>query len=162
MQYQDPNYEPIHRKLAPPAALRHYYGDRVRQLFLTAGLIMLLCLPFFSAHIPIPGFISLLAIIFIAVVAGVTNPMLRPVMILDIVVSLIALISFEYFAMKQYGQVPPILFGINQALALIFFFALYLSTKTFRGVLVGDYTIRQQKRRANEPNNPYRRPGADG
>lgn len=138
------------RQLAPPTALPHYYGDKVRQIFLTGGLIMLITTPFFNQYLPLPAFLPLVAVLVIALIAGLTNPMQRWVMIVNVVASLIALISFEYHAISQFKAIPWLLFGIDQLLAILFFFALYLSTKTLRGVMVSDYTIRRHKQQARE------------
>lgn len=111
----------------------HYYGDAIRILFLVAGVIMILTLPFFKNLIPMPVFFSVLALVIIATAAGLTSPTKRGVMILNVFVSLVAFSIFEYYAITQYGTVDPIFFFSNQALAIVFFFTLYYSTKTLRG-----------------------------
>lgn len=159
MEYPDPNYEPVSRKIASPLSFSHYYGDKVRQLFLLGGLIMLIGIPFFNAYLPIPAFLSLMVVVVVTIVAGLTNPMQRWVMIIDVIASLIALLSFEYHAISRFGDMPWLLFVVDQILSLIFFFALYFSTKTLRGIWVGDYTIRQRKREQREQDPPGGYPG---
>ncbi len=117
--------------------LPHYYGDTVRKLFLVAGIIMLVTLPFFSKSLPQPLFISLLAIVVITTFAGFTSPRSFFIVILNALVSLIALLFFEYYAViSASGGIDEPLFLINQILALISFFALYYSLKTVRGVFL--------------------------
>ena len=152
------DYDSVQPTLTPPTALPHYYGDIVRKLFLLGGLIMLLALPFFNQFLPVPAFVSMLAVLVIGVIAGFTNPLQRWVMLIDIIVSLIGLAAFEYHAISQYNDIPILLFGIDQLLAIIFFFALYFSTKTLRGVTISDYTIRQHKQRTREEANQRRFP----
>lgn len=152
------DYDSVQPTLNPPTSLPHYYGDIVRKLFLWGGLIMLLTLPFFNQFLPVPAFVSMLAILVIGLVAGFTNPLQRWVMFLDIVVALVGLIAFEYHAVSQYSVIPLLLFLIDQLLAVIFFFALYFSTKTLRGITVSDYTIRQHKQQVREEANQRRFP----
>ena len=150
MPYDAPQYEPVSRNLPPPTALPHYYGDIVRKLFMAAGVIMLISLPFFREFLPVPTLLSLAAILIVSIVAGLTNPMQRWVMALDSFTALVGLFAFEYYAISRYGDIPWLLFGTDQLLAIIFFFALYYSVKTFRGTLVSDYAIRERKRSERE------------
>ena len=133
-----------------PSAFSHYYGDAVRKLFLAAGVIMLVALPFFNQLLPVSVTTSLLAVLVISVVAGLTNPMQRWVMVLDVLLSLAAALVFEYHGIVGYTTSPLFLFLTNQALAIIFFFALYLSVKTLRSTIVADYTVRERKRAIRE------------
>ncbi len=118
----------------------HYYGDAVRRLFLLGGIIMILTLPFFSNLIPVSGWVSLFAIIVVGVVSGLTNPMHIWVAVFNLVISVIAFAVFEYYAVLQYladGNAKETWFFLtNQALALIFFVAIYYATKTLRGDLL--------------------------
>lgn len=146
------------RRYTPPEAFHHYYGDVVRRLFITAGIIMLVALPFFNEFLPVPAVGSLLAVVVINIVAGLTNPMQRWVMMFDVIVSLLGLLAFEYHAINQYNDIPVILFVADQLLAVMFFFALYYSVKCLRGVMVSDLMIKQRKRevREHQDNYPYK------
>lgn len=115
------------------AKISHYYGDTVRKLFLAIGVVMLVALPFFSSSLPGPALIAFLGVLVVAVVAGLTNPKQIWVMGLNVGVSLAGLAVFEYYAILQAKTDPVWLFVINQAIALLFFFALYYSVKTLRG-----------------------------
>lgn len=151
MQFDDVEINPPPKAHLPkPDALSHYYGDTVRKLFIVGGIIMLAALPFFNAYLPVPAYISLFAVVIVALVSGFTNPMQRMSAIGDIFVSLIACITFEYYAIQGYGTIPTLLFFVDQLLAIIFFIALYYSTKSYRGITVSDYTIKQRRRAAKE------------
>ncbi|MEK9186250.1 MAG: hypothetical protein AAB885_01555 [Patescibacteria group bacterium] len=116
----------------------HYHGMTVRKLFITAAVIMVLSLPFLSPLLPVPIFISLLSILTIAMVAGLANPYQRWVGWLTTLTACGAFLTFEYHAViafLEYGSNNH-LFFVNQILALIFLSALYLSTKTLRGMLL--------------------------
>ncbi|MEK7649459.1 MAG: hypothetical protein AAB367_00645 [Patescibacteria group bacterium] len=114
----------------------HYYGDIVRQLFVAAGVIMVLTLPFYKYILPVPSLIAVLAIIIVDVAAGLTNPRQAWVMKLDLGISLIAATVFEYHAVTGYASQLDPLFWITQGLAVIFFFALYFSIKSTRGAFL--------------------------
>lgn len=147
------------RSPAPPRAITHYYGDIVRRLFLAAGVIMLVATPFFAQFLPVPAVLSLLAVLAISVAAGLTNPLQRWAMLLDVAAALIGLVVFEYHAISRFAEMPPLLFMVDQVLAVIFFFALYFSVKTVRGVIVTDYTIRQKRRALREKEEQREFPG---
>ncbi len=119
--------------------LRHYYGDIVRFLFLVAAIIMLVTLPFLNPKLPVPVISSISIILAIGIFAGFTNPLQKPTALLNTIVSTIALVIFEYFAVKTYmeSSFGNLMFFVNQILALIFLFALYYSTKTLRAMLIG-------------------------
>ena len=114
----------------------HYHGDMVRRLFFSGGIIMILALPFFKDLIPVPEFISILAMLIIGFMAGLTNPRLKWTAFLDCIISLVAFATFEFSAIKNYSSPEAMLFWLDQALAIIFFLALYYSTKTLRGFIL--------------------------
>lgn len=120
----------------------HYYGDITRKLFLVAGLIMLIMYPVFSSMIELPFYASMFATVIVAFLAGLQNPRQRIITIFNTVVAVLGCLMFEYEAVKFYLETAPatsydwLFFIINQGLALIFFFAIYYSSKTLRGALL--------------------------
>jgi hypothetical protein len=117
---------------APKKTVPHYHGDYVRALIFTAGLLMLIGLPYFQNEINLPIYFSIIAVIILVFLAGLTNPKQVWIAYVDFVVSLLGFSIFEYEAVVGFGSNQP-LFLINQTIALVFFFALYFSTKTLRG-----------------------------
>jgi hypothetical protein len=127
----------------------HYHGHIVRRLFLIAGITMAGTLPFFTKFISIPLFLSILAIVIIAFLAGLESPEHRYVVVLNTLVASIACAMFEYQAAHFYltattsMPLDSLFFWINQGLAVIFFFALYYSSKTVRGAMKnGDFKMK--------------------
>ncbi|TSC82550.1 MAG: Uncharacterized protein G01um101419_556 [Parcubacteria group bacterium Gr01-1014_19] len=113
----------------------HYYGDDIRKIFVGVGVVMLLALPFFNNILPVPAFISIISILVISLAAGLTNPRKQWTAIINTIASVIGLAVFEYYAVDaatRYSE-SSALFFVNQVIALAFFLALYLSTKTWRG-----------------------------
>ncbi|MDO8466816.1 MAG: hypothetical protein Q7S83_01610 [bacterium] len=116
--------------------LYHYYGDDVRKIFVGSGVVMLLTLPFFNNLLPVNAFVSIFTILVVSIAAGLTNPRKSWTAALNMGASILGLATFEYYAVdaaSRYGG-ESALFLVNQFLALAFFLALYLSTKTLRGM----------------------------
>lgn len=115
----------------------HYYGDVVRLFFLIAGIILVLSLPLLTEVLPVPVYISIISTLFLVFVAGLTNPAQKWVSVLDVFMSAIGFVVFEFYAAKMFSQnVDFQFFLINQTLAALFLFSFYFSTKTIRGFLV--------------------------
>jgi hypothetical protein len=101
---------------------------------MTAGVIMLLTLPFFTSLIPEPFFFSILAVLMLILLSGLMSPRYKGLVAISMIVSAGAFLIFEYYAIsvsKTLGIESPF-FLINQLLALIFFFATYFGTKSTR------------------------------
>ncbi len=122
---------------------RHYYGDLVRFLFMLAAIIMLVTLPFLMGKLPVPLYISILVILVIGVLAGITNPLQKWISILNGLISTAALFIFEYYAVNSLtiSGVKTLYFITNQLLALVFLFALYYSIKTIRAMYLKDTNL---------------------
>lgn len=115
--------------------LSHYYGDRVRQLFLAAAFMMAATLPYFSPEIDQPLLMSIMGILVLAIAAGLTSPTYVSSALLNVLVAFAGLFVFESYATSRYQlEGADIFFWANQALALIFLFAFYFGLKTFRGM----------------------------
>ncbi len=120
----------------------HYYGDRIRGLFMFTGVLMTITLPFFSSIIKLPITISLVAMLALAVLGGFLNPVQKSIIIIDTIVSVLAFLAFEYYAVTTYMNTDPSVslnvyfYWLNQIFALLFFLAVYLSIKTLRGKML--------------------------
>ena len=100
---------------------------------------MLVTLPFLGNLVPVPFFVSLILILFLAILAGITNPAQRWINFVNTVAAAAGFIGFEYYAIDAYKLDKGLFyFAVNQILAIIFFIALYYSTKTLRGKLQGN------------------------
>ncbi|MCX6755529.1 MAG: hypothetical protein NT068_03280 [Candidatus Nomurabacteria bacterium] len=121
----------------------HYYGKIIRSIFIVGGLVMLLSFPFFSSLINLPIYIPIITIILFVVIGGLINPLSKWIFIAGSIIPVLALTMFEYYAFNTYQNISNLnsmsvaFFWINQALALMFFFATYLSVKTLRAMMQG-------------------------
>lgn len=116
----------------------HYYGDVVRKLFLATGIAMFLMLAFMNPFLPIPLYLSIIIAMGICVFAGLTNPVQNWVAILNFIIAATGTGVAEYQAVLGYTTYDMLhrTFLVNQAVAILFMFALYFSTKTLRGMLL--------------------------
>ncbi len=119
-------------------AIPHYHGHIVRRLFVLAGVIMLLGLPFFATVVKGGVFMAISGILVLGLYAGLTTPKHTWIMWGDVVLSALGSFVFEVLAIGLYDSNTSITgyFIFNQALAIVFFLALYFSVKTFRAMLL--------------------------
>ncbi|MCX6753101.1 MAG: hypothetical protein NTW62_02035 [Candidatus Nomurabacteria bacterium] len=121
----------------------HYYGKIIRTIFITGGLVMLITFPFFSNLVNLPLPVSIFTIILFVIIGGLINPLSKWIFIIGSIIPVLALTMFEYYAFNTYqhlsnaNSMSVAFFWINQALALMFFFATYLSVKTLRAMMQG-------------------------
>lgn len=122
--------------------LYHYYGDKIRVLFIITGILMVITLPYFNSIVHVPVAISLVAILALAVLGGFLNPVQRWIIISDTIASILGFAAFEYYAIETYIRVSPdaqlsiIFYWVNQIFALLFFLSVYLCVKTLRGKIL--------------------------
>lgn len=114
----------------------HYYGDMVRKIFLICGLVILITLPFLKSNISSPTFYSVVVILVLTFLAGMTNPRLRVVIVGDVVVSLISFCVFAFEAITKFTDLVDLLFITNLTLAILFLFAFYWSVKSLRNLSI--------------------------
>lgn len=118
----------------------HYHGDAVRRLFLIGALIMAITLPFLSDLVLGDIHFSLFVIIVLGLVAGFIGPKQKWAITVNLLISLLAVAAFEYYAVITYQtfSVNSFFFWVNQILAINFLIALYYNAKTFRGIILNE------------------------
>lgn len=130
---KDPEAEP----LSPAKRHPHYYGDLVRkQLFFAAFIIMIAAL----LDKELRNFyliVGLFGVVGITVLAGLTNPQKRGrgIVFVDVLVSAIMFLIFEYYAISAYIRYESFTYNIfffRQLIAVVYLVVLYYSTKTMR------------------------------
>ena len=95
---------------------------------------MLMGLPILNQTISVPAYISILFVLSVVFIAGITNPAQRMLSVLDLIVSLVGFIVFEYYSVKVFAEGSIyFIYLINQAIAILFLLAFYFAVKTFRG-----------------------------
>lgn len=118
-------------------AARHYYGDKVRTIYISIAIIILIMTPFFRDRIPFPEFLSVFGAIILSMFAGFTNPNSKMIILFDFIISISALFIFGYEMLKSfYGNIFDPFFIGNVLLSIMSLFAIYYSSKTLRGILM--------------------------
>jgi MFS superfamily sulfate permease-like transporter len=116
--------------------ISHYYGDSARQLFIAAALVMLIAAPFYTDDLPSDLPYIVVGVIALVVAAAITTPWKKMTIGLDAFAAGVGLIVFEVWALHAYNNNEMLKFVIREVLAVIFLFALYLSAKTLRAMLL--------------------------
>jgi hypothetical protein len=112
----------------------HYYGNATRAIFIIAAIVLILGLPTVSQYFGIPIIFAGTAIAILAIAAGITNPIQRGSLILNMIVSVFGLLTFIYISWFMYKhEFGGIILELNQLMALLFLIASYLSVKSVRG-----------------------------
>ncbi len=115
----------------------HYYGDKIRVLYIVMSFIMLVASPFVKNLLPFPAFLSIFGFLLLTIIAGIINPKTKTIIILNFIVSIILVIVFGKEAIVTYkGDIKNVFFLLNFILSIGSLFALYYSSKTVRGVML--------------------------
>ena len=135
----DSHLRAVDQRLVPVVATVHYYGDIVRRLFIAIALTVTVASPFVVSLLPVSAFAVSLIVLALILLAGLTNPLQRWIIATDFVVSAIGVYSFVYVSVASYAAVGLsnthlVFFIVNHLVALLFAFALYYSSKSFRGL----------------------------
>ncbi len=118
----------------------HYHGDTVRILFVTAAGLMFLA-ELFDGRLPFSSGAMVLMIILLVVAAGITNPVQIWIHWVNLAFSLVGLMLFGGVALTRFRTDQPFNESILVAcLAAVFLVALYLATRTVRGLML--HTVR--------------------
>lgn len=119
----------------------HYYGDTVRGIFLSAGVVFLVTMVRDQEFLSFYLVVGVLSVLALTILAGLTNPLSKKIIKIDAVISIVMFLLFEYLAIAGYVSAQSFsndIFLLRQLLAILFLVALYFSTKTLRGMLPPD------------------------
>lgn len=118
----------------PLGTVRHYYGDVARLLFILVAILIGISIPLgdnFSAGVASGAPL----IVLLVVLAGLTNPHGKIVLVLDAIVSLLGVMVAQTIALSYYANDNMTLFGIFEIMSLLLLIALYFSVKTVRAMM---------------------------
>lgn len=116
-------------------AIAHYYGDYVRQIFIVAGVAMLVLAPFLISRAPTLLPFQIGGAIVLVFLAALTNPQKIWVLIADAIVSAIGIIVFEALALAAYASGNWLAFIAVETITIAFLLAFYFSLKTVRAMM---------------------------
>ncbi len=133
--------EGVQRSLSPKFIewqdIPHYYGDYVRALFVGSAVLFAIAIPVFGNLIPLGTFVQVASSLVLIILAGLTNPHSRMLLLYDAVVAAIGILLLESTVITYYAQDGVPLFVIRESAAVALMFALYFSIKTLRAMSLG-------------------------
>lgn len=123
----------------------HYHGDMVRILFVIAAGLMFLA-ELLDAKLPFSSGFMVLSVILLVLAAGITNPGQLWIHWANLFLSLVGLMLFGGTALTRFKMDAAFRESFLPAcLAAVFLVALYLATRTLRGLLMHSKTIHEQE-----------------
>ncbi len=129
----DNSGEPINRYHGIP----HYYGDQVRILFV-AGAVLLLVAQSTGADLPLSTTGAVVSAVLLVIAAGVTNPVqYYGIHWLNALIAIAGTLVFGISAVNHYRSGTSIFdpsFIYIETIAILSLIALYLTTRTIRGI----------------------------
>lgn len=118
-------------------AIPHYYGDKVRMLFLASAGLAFIGIPFWGHLTPFGTLFEVVSALVLIALAGLANPRSRWVMVLSIIASSFGAFLLEFSAISFHARDTIQLLLAREAGALILIAALYYSVKTVRSMAQG-------------------------
>lgn len=117
----------------PFGTLSHYYGDTVRALFLAVAVMVGIAIPF-SGELRMGALIGAPSIVALLVLAGLTNPHGKVVLILNALFAGAGVVFTQLIALAAYGAGGYPFFAFIECMSVILMVALYLSIKNVRAM----------------------------
>lgn len=122
--------------IPPEREIPHYHGDGVRVLFVV-GAVVLIVAQSTGANLPLstPG--TVISAVLLVIAAGITNPAQYGIHWLNALIAAAGTIVFGSTAVGRYRAEISVFdpsFIYIEALALLSLIALYLTTRTIRGI----------------------------
>lgn len=125
----------------PVRAIPHYHGDAVRIVFVLSAALMFLG-EMIGGSLPFSTGATVFLIILLVVSAGITNPAQIWIHWVNLVLSMLGIVVFGGTTLTRFRADAPLNESlIVSILAVMFLAALYLSTRTVRGLLVHERTL---------------------
>lgn len=118
--------------------LAHYHGDIVRLLFMGAAVLMLI-MQFTGDKLPLTSAGLLVFVTALVIAAGITNPASTFIHWINLLISFIGLVLFGSVSIERLDSVQSVFThdGIAGIITIVFLIAMYLCTRTIRGVVTG-------------------------
>lgn len=117
--------------------IAHYHGDRVRELFLAGAVLSFVALPIWGNLLPFGTFVQVSAGLLLVLLAGLTNPHSKGVLMLDTLFSGLSVLLLESAAISLRATETWPLFIIREVSALLLLIAFYFCVKTLRAMSLG-------------------------
>ncbi len=122
--------------IPPRREIPHYHGDGVRALFVV-GAVLIIVAQSTGAELPLSTTGAVFSAVILVVAAGVTNPAQRGIHWFNGILAALGTLIFGIAAVSHYRAGISLFepsFLYVEILALLSLVALYLSTRTIRGI----------------------------
>ncbi len=117
--------------------ITHYYGDYVRKSFVAVAAILVIFLPLLGRGAIVLLPVQIIGVIVLIVLAALTSPKNKRIMMGNAAASVLGIIVFEVVAIAAFLRTDMWQFYAFEALALVFLSSLYFSLKTIRAMEMG-------------------------
>ncbi len=117
----------------PFGTLSHYYGDAVRLLFLAVAVMVGVAIPF-SGELRMGALIGAPSIVVLLVLAGLTNPHGKIVLVMNAIVAGAGVVFTQLIALAAYGAGGYPFFAFIECMSVLLMVSLYLSIKNVRAM----------------------------
>ncbi|MEK7509728.1 MAG: hypothetical protein AAB605_03370 [Patescibacteria group bacterium] len=128
------NSPPYYPYFPLESSIPHYYGNYVRQIFMVAGVAMLVGAPFLINRVPDLVPFQIGGAIALVVLAALTSPRKQFIIVANVIAAALGVLVFEWLSILAYRAENMIAFVLLEAVTIAFLFALYFSTKTLRAM----------------------------
>lgn len=115
----------------------HYYGDYVRDLFVATAVLSAVALPVFGDLLPFGTLAQVGSALLLVLLAGLTNPHGRMLMLYNVIVSGVGVLLLESAAISLYSSDSVELFVSREVASVLLLFAFYFGIKTMRAMSLG-------------------------
>ena len=119
------------------ATVPHYYGNIVRVLLISAGILLLLLILLDKEMFVFNIAVGIVTVLILTIFAGLTSPRNFSVIIVDTVVVAILFVLYEFLAAAAYYKYDSFvneIFALRQGIAFTSLAALYFCIKSLRGL----------------------------
>lgn len=123
-------------KVPPRHEIPHYHGDAVRGLFVVGALVLIVAQST-GAELPLSTTGAVMSAVILVIAAGITNPAQEWIHWLNAFLAIIGTLLFGTAAVAHYRAGLSFFdssFVFIEALMLLSLIALYLTTRTIRGI----------------------------
>ena len=120
----------------PIAHVAHYYGDAVRQLFVSAAALMLIGAPFYADSMRSELPFEIVGALVLVALAALVNPHNKSVFMVGAVASGVGLVIYETWALYTYFESTWLQFILREIIAIVFLAGFYFSMKTVRAFVL--------------------------
>lgn len=114
----------------------HYYGDQMRQLFLSAAALILIGAPFYADSLLVELPFEIAGALLLVALAALANPHNRSIFTAGAVIAGVGAVIYETWALYMYFDSTWVQFLLREIIAIIFLVAFYFNLKTVRAFLL--------------------------